>query len=68
MPSIRSSTDLRNNYLSFSSQGANNRLAAKGRRWIGVKNYMVLYTIDEQEKAVYVERILSGRRDWARIL
>ena len=44
------------------------RLAAQGYRWIGVKNYVVFYTIDEQAKLVAVERILYGRRDWAQIL
>jgi len=58
--------------LSFSPQGLpkvrNDRLAAQGYRWIGVKNYIAFYTIDEKEKTVNVERILYGRRDWMRTL
>ena len=58
--------------LSFSLQGLpkvrDDRLATKGYRWLGIKNYMVFYTIDEQTKEVWVERILYGRRDWMRIL
>ena len=58
--------------LAFSPQGypkvRDNRLAARGYRWVGIKNYMAFYTIDEQSKAVNVERILYGRRDWQRIL
>ena len=58
--------------LTFSPQGLprvpDDRLSAKGYRWIGIKNYMAFFTIDEQAKAVYVERILYGQRDWTRIL
>jgi len=58
--------------FAFSPRGypkvRNDRLAAKGYRWVGIKNYMAFYTIDEQAKAVWVERILYGRRDWQRIL
>ena len=45
-----------------------NRLAAMGYRWVGIKNYIVFYTVDEASKNVYVERILYGRRDWQQIL
>jgi len=58
--------------LSFSPRGLpkvrDDRLAARGYRWIGIKNYVAFYTIDEQNKTVHVERILYGRRDWMRIL
>jgi len=58
--------------LSFSPQGLpkvrDDRLAARGYRWIGIKNYVAFYTIDEQNKVVNVERILHGRRDWQRLL
>jgi len=58
--------------LSFSPQGLpkvrDDRLAAKGYRWIGIKNYVAFYTIDEQERVVNVERVLYGRRDWQNIL
>jgi len=61
------------NNLTFSPRGhpkvRNDRLAAQGYRWIGIKrNYVAFYTIDEQAKEVWVERILYGRRDWMRIL
>ena len=53
--------------LSFSPQGfpkvRDNRLAAKGYRWIPVKKYMAFYTIDEPDKIVNVERILYGGRN-----
>ena len=58
--------------LTFSPQGLpkvqDDRLSAKGYRWIGIKNYMAFYTIDEQSRIVNVERILYGRRDWRRLL
>jgi len=58
--------------LSFSPQGLprvrDDGLAAQGYRWVGIKNYMAFYTIDEQNKVVNVERILYGRRDWKHIL
>jgi len=58
--------------LSFSPQGCpkvrDDRLAARGYHWIGVKNFMAFYTIDEQGKTVNVERILYGRRDWQRLI
>jgi addiction module RelE/StbE family toxin len=58
--------------LSFSPQSyskvRDDRLSAKGYRWIGMKHYLAFYTIDEPQKTVYVERILYGRRDWKRIL
>ena len=58
--------------LSFSPQGLpkvrDDRLAGKGCRGIGIKNYVAFYTIDEQSKTVNVERILCGRRDWQRIV
>jgi plasmid stabilization system protein ParE len=33
-----------------------------------VKNYMMFYTINEDEKTVDVISFLYGRRDWKRIL
>jgi len=43
-------------------------LSAKGYHWIGIKNYMAFFTVDESSKTVYIERILYGRRDWAHLL
>ena len=60
------------NQLAFSPHGhpkvRDERLAARGYRWVSVKNYVAFYSIDEHEKLVYVERVLYGRRDWANIL
>ncbi len=44
------------------------RLSQMGYRKLLVKNYVVFFSIDENNKVVNVERILYGRRDWLRIL
>lgn len=44
------------------------RLALMGYRKLLVKNYVVLFTIDEKAKVVDIERILYARRDWRQIL
>ena len=44
------------------------RLASIGYRKLIIKNYIALFTIDEKNKVVDVERILYARRDWLRIL
>ena len=44
------------------------RLAALGYRFLPVKNYMVFYIADKKERAVDVDRILYGRRDWRSLL
>jgi toxin ParE1/3/4 len=43
-------------------------LATKGVKYVMVKNYMMFYTINEEEKSVTVIRFLYGRRDWKNIL
>jgi plasmid stabilization system protein ParE len=43
-------------------------LKARGIKYIMVRNYMMFYTINEDEKVVDVIRFLHGRRDWKRIL
>lgn len=43
-------------------------LAQMRYRKMIVKNYVVFFTVDEAEKAVNVERILYGRRDWFRFI
>jgi plasmid stabilization system protein ParE len=43
-------------------------LRTKGIKYVMVKNYMMFYAINENEKAVDVIRFLHGRRDWKRIL
>ena len=44
------------------------RLASMGHRKLMVKNYIVFYSIDEEDKIVDIERILYARRDWLRFL
>ena len=36
-------------------------LAEKGFRWIFAKNYVVFFTVDEENGIVYIERILYSR-------
>jgi len=43
-------------------------LAQKGLRFTMIKNYLMFYTINEDEKTVTVIRFLYGRRDWKNIL
>jgi plasmid stabilization system protein ParE len=43
-------------------------LRARGIKYVMIKNYMMFYTINENEKTVDVIRFLYGRRDWKRIL
>ena len=44
------------------------KLAMLGYRKLPVKNYIVIFTVDQKSKVVDVERILYARRDWQRIL
>ena len=46
----------------------NDYLASKGFRWLGIKNYMMFYIIDEKRKRINLIRFLYGRRDWINIL
>jgi plasmid stabilization system protein ParE len=43
-------------------------LTTKGLKYVMVKNYMLFYTINEEEKIVTVVRFLYGHRDWKNIL
>ena len=43
-------------------------LSEKGLKYIIIKNYLMFYTIDEDNKIVNVIRFLYGRRDWINIL
>jgi plasmid stabilization system protein ParE len=43
-------------------------LAQNGLRFALIKNYLMFYTINEDEKVVTVIRFLYGRRDWKNIL
>ena len=44
------------------------RLAELGYRILPVKNYMVFYSINEEEQVVDIERILYNRRNWQHLL
>ena len=46
----------------------NKYLATKGIRSINVKNYMLLYKINENDNTVLLFRFLYCRRDWINIL
>ena len=43
-------------------------LSDKGLKYVPIKNYLMFYTIDEDNKFVNVIRFLYRRRDWKRIL
>ena len=43
-------------------------LAQMGLKFTMIKNYILFYTINEDEKMVTVIRFLYGRRDWKNIL
>ena len=43
-------------------------LAQRGLKFTIIKNYLMFYTINEDEKIVTVIRFLYGRRDWKNIL
>jgi len=43
-------------------------LAQGGLRFVMIKNYLMFYTVNEDEKTVTVIRFLYGRRDWMNIL
>ena len=44
------------------------RLASIGYRALFIKNYYAFYIVNKKEKAVTVDRILYGRRDWQSLL
>ena len=46
----------------------NKFLASKGIRFIMVKNYMLIYIIDENNKTIFLYRFMYGKRDWINIL
>jgi plasmid stabilization system protein ParE len=43
-------------------------LASQGIRFIKVKNYILVYYIDEENKEVFLYRFMYVRRDWINIL
>jgi len=44
------------------------RLKNEGYRKIIVKNYIVFYKINENEKAIYIMRVIYGRRDYCKLI
>jgi plasmid stabilization system protein ParE len=46
----------------------NEYLASIGFRFTRVKNYLIFYSVNEDEKTVDVHRVLYGHRDWINIL
>ena len=38
------------------------------RKMVVKDDYIVLYTIDETQRIVFVERVTNARRDWIRLL
>ena len=43
-------------------------LASLGYRLISVKNFMIFYIIDDENKHIKIIRFLYGKRDWINIL
>ena len=43
-------------------------LASKGLKLVIIKNYLMFFTIEEENKTVNVLRFMYGRRDWKNIL
>ena len=43
-------------------------LAEKGIKFVMIKKYVMIYTVNEDEKSVTVIRFLHSRRDWKNIL
>ena len=43
-------------------------LATNGLKFVMIKNYILFYTVNEDEETVTVIRFLYGRRDWKNIL
>lgn len=46
----------------------NKQLEILGYRKIVIKNYLILYRIDTQKEAVYIVRVVYGRRNYAEML
>ncbi|MFP3040829.1 type II toxin-antitoxin system RelE/ParE family toxin [Treponema primitia] len=46
----------------------NKYLALKGIRFIKIKNYMLLYYVEEKTNEIFLYRFMYARRDWINIL
>jgi addiction module RelE/StbE family toxin len=47
---------------------SDDELAKRGLRLIPVKNYLVFYTVDEQQKKVSITSVMYNKRDWINLL
>ncbi|MCL2740416.1 MAG: type II toxin-antitoxin system RelE/ParE family toxin [Oscillospiraceae bacterium] len=47
---------------------SNDRLRKLGYRWLYIKNYILFFTVDEEEKTVYIQRIIHSKRAYECIL
>ena len=43
-------------------------LAQKGLKFVIIRNYLLFFSINEENKIINVIRFLYGRRDWKNIL
>lgn len=43
-------------------------LAKVGYRWCAVGNFLMFFTLDDETRYVFVERVLFGGRDWKALL
>jgi plasmid stabilization system protein ParE len=43
-------------------------LASQGIRLIKVKNYILIYSVDDGNKEIFLYRFMHARRDWINIL
>jgi plasmid stabilization system protein ParE len=43
-------------------------LAKKGIKFVKIKNFLMFYTVEDDDKIVNIIRFLYGRRDWINIL
>ena len=46
----------------------NDRLKSKEYRKAVVKNYIMLYRVDEEKQTIYIMRFIYGRRDYINLL
>ncbi|WP_010256108.1 type II toxin-antitoxin system RelE/ParE family toxin [Treponema primitia] len=46
----------------------NKYLASRGIRFIKIKNYMLLYYVEEKTNEIFLYRFMYARRDWINIL
>lgn len=47
---------------------ADERLQREGYRKIPIKNYLVLYRVDEAQKTVFIVSVIYGARDYTKLI